>query len=112
MGLNINSLNWKQIFNDHTGKTTGLLTFGNLGAAVGLGGILVSGNTIAVLSIYAAFTGAAADAQVISFMSTLLNTTFGLFSLSALMLGLDRGVKDKVIPESVETEKPKKEEAV
>ncbi len=110
MGLNINSFNWKQIFNDNNGKTTGLLLWGNVITGIGSGGFLVSGNTIMVLSVYAAITKTTADVQVISFMTNLLTTSSGLILLGMTALGLDRGIKDKSLGEEVITEKPKKDE--
>lgn len=112
MGLNINSFNWKQIFNDNNGKTTGLLLWGNVCCGIGAGGFFVSGNTIMVLAVYAAITKTTADAQIVSFMTNLLTTSFGLIVLSMSALGLDRSVKDKSLGEDVVTEKPKKEETV
>jgi len=110
MGLNINSFNWKQIFNDNNGKTTGLLFWSNVITGVGSGGFLVSGNTIVVLSVIAAYTKTLVDVQIVTFMANLLTASSGLILLGMTGLGLDRGIKDKSLGDEVITEKPKKEE--
>lgn len=96
----IDQFNWKQMFNNSKGKTSGILLAGFLACIVSTGGFFAAGNLMIIMVIFKLEK----DINVINFLNMLVMQSIVFFSLGGTLLGAHRLSKDKPVEDELSKE--------
>jgi ABC-type multidrug transport system permease subunit len=96
----IDQFNWKQMFNNSKGKTSGTLVAGFIACMVSAGGFFASGNLMMIMVIFKLEK----NSEVINFLNMMVMQSIVFFSLGGTLLGVHRLSKDKTVDDELPKE--------